>query len=81
VSEPGHKGQRFHVLTREAEGLSLETEQWLERATPKQGSWWLEWGEWLARNSGEPVGPPPMGAPDKGYPATVDAPGRYILEQ
>ena len=80
VSEPGHKGRRYHILTREADGLSFDADEWLERATEKQGSWWLEWGEWLGRRSGEPVAPPSMGAADKGYAPIADAPGHYVLE-
>ena len=81
VSEPGRKGRRYHVLTREADGLSFDPEEWTERATFKDGSWWIEWGEWLAARSGEPAPPPPMGAPDKGYAPIAPAPGYYVLEQ
>ncbi|EQB16732.1 MULTISPECIES: PHA/PHB synthase family protein [Sphingobium] len=80
VSEPGHKGRRYRVLTREVDGPSLDPEEWQQHAEQKQGSWWIEWGEWLAAHSGEAGPPPPMGAPDKGYPALADAPGHYVLE-
>ena len=80
VSEPGHRGRRFHALTREADGLSYDPDDWLTRATPKDGSWWLEWGTWLDARSGEPVAPPPMGNADKGYGPIADAPGHYVLE-
>ncbi|AZI37711.1 putative poly-beta-hydroxybutyrate polymerase [Caenibius tardaugens NBRC 16725] len=81
VSEPGHKGRRYRILTREAGGLSFDADEWLERAAEKQGSWWLEWGEWLEQHSGEPVAPPSMGAADKGYAPIADAPGHYVLER
>ena len=81
VSEPGHKGRRFKVKTREAEGLAYDPEEWQERAERKDGSWWIEWGEWLARHSGAPVAPPPLGAADKGYAPIADAPGHYVLER
>jgi polyhydroxyalkanoate synthase len=80
VSEPGHRGRRFHVLTREADGPSYDPEEWLTRATPKDGSWWLEWGAWLDARSGEFVAPPPMGNAEKGYTPICDAPGHYVLE-
>ena len=80
VSEPGHKGRRYRVLTREVDGTSYDPEEWASRAEQKQGSWWTAWGEWLAARSGEPGAPPPMGAADKGYAAIADAPGHYVLE-
>jgi polyhydroxyalkanoate synthase len=81
VSEPGRKGRRYHVLTREADGLSLDPDEWLARAPVKQGSWWIEWGDWLAARSGEPGAPPATGAPDKGLTPIMPAPGHYVLEQ
>ncbi|MDE8652107.1 PHA/PHB synthase family protein [Novosphingobium album (ex Liu et al. 2023)] len=81
VSEPGHAGRRYRVLTREAGGPSHDPDDWLTRAPQKEGSWWLEWGRWLDARSGEPGAPPPLGAPDKGYPPIADAPGRYVLEK
>ncbi len=80
VSEPGHKGRHYRVLTREADGLSYDADEWTQRAAQKLGSWWLEWGEWLVRHSGEPATPPPVGAPDKGYAPIAEAPGHYVLE-
>ncbi|MCC2978263.1 alpha/beta fold hydrolase [Sphingomonas sp. PL-96] len=81
VSEPGHKGRRYRVLTRAVDGPTYDPEEWELRAEQKQGSWWIEWGEWLARHSGEPIAPPPMGAADKSYGAIADAPGHYVLER
>jgi polyhydroxyalkanoate synthase len=80
VSEPGHKGRRFRVLTRELDGISYDPDEWEMRAAQKQGSWWSEWGDWLAARSGEPVSPPPIGAPDRGYTPIADAPGHYVME-
>ena len=81
VSEPGHKGRRYRVLTRKADGLSYDPEEWEGRAERKQGSWWIEWGEWLGRHSGEPVAPPPTGNSEKNYAPIMDAPGHYVLER
>ena len=80
VSEPGHTGRRYHILTREADGAALDPDEWMAHAPVRDGSWWVAWEEWLAARSGEPVAPPPLGAPDKGYPVLEDAPGRYVLE-
>ncbi|AOH87060.1 poly-beta-hydroxybutyrate polymerase (plasmid) [Sphingomonas panacis] len=81
VSEPGHPGRRYHILTREADGSSLDPAEWLERARPEHGSWWTAWGDWLQRHSGEPIAPPTMGAADKGFAPMGDAPGLYVLER
>jgi polyhydroxyalkanoate synthase len=80
VSEPGHQGRRFRVLARPVDGPSYDPEEWQTRAEQKQGSWWIEWDTWLSQRSGEPIAPPPMGAPDKGYAPIVDAPGQFVLE-
>jgi alcohol dehydrogenase len=80
VSEPGHKGRRYHILTREADAAALDPDDWVIRAPVRDGSWWVAWGEWLGEHSGEPTAPPAMGAPDKGYPVLEDAPGRFVLE-
>ncbi|AHE53574.1 MULTISPECIES: PHA/PHB synthase family protein [Sphingomonadaceae] len=80
VSEPGHKGRRYHILTRETDGAALDPDEWMALAPVREGSWWVGWEEWLRAHSGEPIAPPPLGAPDKGYPILEDAPGRYVLE-
>lgn len=81
VSEPGHKGRHYRVLTRPQDGGYVEPDAWEERAEPRIGSWWTEWAAWLAARSGAPVPLPPLGAADKGFPALADAPGAYVLEQ
>ena len=81
VSEPGHNGRRYRVLTRETDGLSYDPEEWERHAEKKQGSWWTDWGDWLASRSGAPGAPPSMGAADKGYAPIADAPGHYVLER
>jgi polyhydroxyalkanoate synthase len=80
VSEPGHKGRRYHILTREADSAALDPDDWVVRAPVRDGSWWVAWGEWLGAHSGEPTVPPAVGARDKGYLVLEDAPGRYVLE-
>jgi polyhydroxyalkanoate synthase len=53
---------------------------WSALAPQKQGSWWPQWVTWLAARSGNPVGPPDLGAADASL-ATVDAPGSYVLQE
>lgn len=81
VSEPGHRNRRYEVLTRSLDGPSWDPAEWREAAEKKQGSWWVEWGRWLDARSGDPVAPPPMGAPASGYLVLADAPGLYVLEK
>jgi polyhydroxyalkanoate synthase len=47
----------------------------------REGSWWPEWQSWLAERSSERVPPPPIGAPEQGYPVLADAPGTYVLQE
>ena len=79
VSEPGHNGRSFQVMTRKHGEHYVDPETWLAQAPRKAGSWWPEWTAWLSAHSGEPVAPPSMGARD--YPVLADAPGRYVLQQ
>jgi len=80
VSEPGHDGRSFQVLTKAEMDRYLDPDAFLETAPRKQGSWWPEWVGWLSARSGEPVAPPAMGAPQAGYAPLGDAPGSYVLQ-
>jgi len=55
-----------------------DPDEWLEGATRHEGSWWLDWIPWLTKRSGRLVNPRKMGSDT--YPATIDAPGTYVLE-
>jgi polyhydroxyalkanoate synthase len=79
VSEPGHRGRSYQVMTRPAEGAYVDADAYLAQAPQKDGSWWPEWQRWLAAHSSARVAPPPIGAPDKGYPPIDAAPGSYVL--
>ena len=81
VSEPGHPGRHYKVLTRAAANSGFDPDTWLERARPEQGSWWTEWARWLDARSGALGEPPALGASDKGYPPIDNAPGRYVMEK
>jgi polyhydroxyalkanoate synthase len=81
VSEPGHPRRNYQTATRKAGEKHLDPETWQAVAPQQEGSWWPAWQAWLMGHSGERVPPPPMGAPDKGYPPLGDAPGRYVLQE
>ncbi|MES2563157.1 MAG: class I poly(R)-hydroxyalkanoic acid synthase [Pseudomonadota bacterium] len=58
------------------EKLDADPEQWLEGATQHAGSWWADWGRWIAKHRGEQV---PARTPGEGdLKALADAPGSYV---
>jgi polyhydroxyalkanoate synthase len=75
VSEPGHDGRSYQVATRGRDVPHVDAEAWLAQTPRREGSWWPEWQQWLARHSGAPAAPPPMGA------ALGEAPGDYVLQR
>jgi polyhydroxyalkanoate synthase len=79
VSEPGHPRRSYQVATAKEGDSYIDPDTWQLLTPHKEGSWWPEWEAWLARNSGEPTAPPPMGAPERGYTPLYDAPGTYVL--
>lgn len=79
VSEPGHRGRRFRIATRQPGDRYVDSERWLAHAKPVDGSWWPAWASWLeCRSEAKRVPPPPMGAPERGLVPLGPAPGRYI---
>jgi polyhydroxyalkanoate synthase len=56
--------------------LPQDPAEWLEGATQHAGSWWPDWGRWLARHGGKKV---PARQPGAGKLASLeDAPGSYV---
>lgn len=83
ISEPGRANRRYRVAVKLAGAPCRTPEQWAEQATPREGSWWEAWAEWLATHSSvDPLSAPLVpGAPEQGYPALADAPGTYIHQR
>jgi polyhydroxyalkanoate synthase len=82
VSEPGHRGRRYHVATRGVNARYVSPDAWLTSAKLVQGSWWPEWARWLeARSSAERVAPPEMGAPARNLMPLGPAPGTYVFQR
>lgn len=75
VSPPGKANRRYQISTRSHHAPYIDPETWLASMPAHQGSWWPEWGRWLAARAGDMVPPPPMGE------ALCDAPGSYVLEK
>jgi len=53
-------------------------DHWRAQAEEREGSWWEDWGRWLAEQCGPPGAPPPVAT--GAYPKLADAPGTYVLE-
>ncbi len=78
VSEPGHPRRHFRIHMRDAGGHTRGPDEWQRDTPPQDGSWWVEWNQWLGGHSTKNIAPPPMGVP--GFAPLCDAPGTYVLE-
>ena len=81
VSEPGHPGRHFRIASTTADAAFRDPCDWLAVNAAKDGSWWIDFSNWLAARSGEPVKPPHLGAPSGAYKALCDAPGTYVMQR
>lgn len=75
VSEPNHPRRHYHIHTDDHRDPTLSPEDWRAQATRVEGSWWPQWGQWLAAHSGEKTAP--LSMPE----ALCDAPGTYIHQR
>jgi polyhydroxyalkanoate synthase len=80
VSEPGHPHRSYQYATRLADEPYVDPDTWQAAMPVQEGSWWPTWRSWLAKRSSGGGEPPPLGAPQCGYPPLVDAPGTYVLQ-
>jgi polyhydroxyalkanoate synthase len=81
VSEPGHPHRSYQMASRQPGDPYVDPETWQAVTPEREGSWWPAWQGWLERHSGALGPPPPLGAPERGYPPLGAAPGGYVLEQ
>ncbi len=81
VSEIGHPRRHFRIGTKPEHARYLDPETWLEETPKNEGSWWPALADWLKASSGEPIAPPPMGAPKAGMAPLCPAPGTYVLQK
>jgi polyhydroxyalkanoate synthase len=79
LSEPGHPGRSFQVMTRKHGDHYLDPETFMMQAPHRNGSWWPVWADWLTARCGAQTAPPPIGVP--GCALLCDAPGTYVFEQ
>ena len=59
--------------------LTDDADDWFARAESHPGSWWPDWGTWLAPHGGA-MRPAPKTLGSARNPTLDTAPGRYVLE-
>ncbi len=74
VINPEEGGKYPHWTSSELTG---DAQSWFASAQKMEGSWWSDWDQWLAPQSGNQVKARTVGR-TKAYPAIEDAPGRYV---
>jgi len=79
ISGPGSDGRHFRLAHDAPEEGYVDPDAWIARTEPREGFWWSAWSDWLDARCGEPVAPPPCGAPGQGYRRLGPAPGEYVL--
>ena len=72
VNPPAAKKYSYWTNAKKA----ADPDAWFDGATRHDGSWWPDWGRWLARRGGGKVAARVPG--DGGLPAIEDAPGSYV---
>src|SRR5262249_43366627 len=80
VSEIGHRGRSYQVMTRPAEGRYVDPDTWVTTAQRKDGSWWPEWKAWLDDRSGVPVDVTALDDRVGRTASLSPAPGTYVLQ-
>ncbi len=74
VNPPARKKYQFW-----AGGSAPTLKDWIAQATETPGSWWPDWGKWLAAYSGEKI--PARDPSDGPLKPTENAPGSYVTNR
>jgi polyhydroxyalkanoate synthase subunit PhaC len=77
INPPG-KGKGGY-WTNDAAPCPATADEWLTGAQKHEGSWWIDWSDWLQARSGERISAPPVGS--AAHPPICEAPGTYVLEK
>lgn len=81
ISEPGHEGREYRIMTRGEGEHHLSPNAWQEAAEAREGSWWPALIEWLGERSSGDTDPPGTGAASGSYTARGPAPGTYVHQR
>ncbi len=74
VNPPGNP-KAYHWI---APAIAETGDEWLDSSAKLPGSWWESWAKWCGERSGDLV-PAPRKLGSKQHPATIDAPGDYVV--
>ncbi len=75
----GYQNSSYHTAQRAYGADYIDPDSWLLAATPRQGSWWPQWQQWLTKLSSSKQHPAAISG-DLALTLTDldDAPGRYV---
>lgn len=76
VSEPAHPGRSYRIHERKRQAAFLGPDEWLAVASPREGSWWIAWHDWLVKHSHGTRVPAPL--TDQ---SLAEAPGTYVFQK
>jgi polyhydroxyalkanoate synthase len=80
VAPPSEEGHSYRVLEKAREASYVGPDEWFREAPRRDGSWWPEWGRFLAGHSGEPISARGPDRPAQDGLVLENAPGRYVME-
>jgi polyhydroxyalkanoate synthase len=80
VSEIGHEGRSYQVMTKPADGQYRDPDAWQSEAPRKDGSWWPEWTAWLDQRSGAFIDAERRDDSGDAAASLGQAPGTYVLQ-
>jgi polyhydroxyalkanoate synthase len=78
VINPAKRNKRSHWVSAAGQRkLPRDAQRWFDTAIERPGSWWPDWAQWLARQSGPLVAAPRRHGNSR-YKPIEPAPGRYV---
>ena len=77
---PASKNKRSYWINNDYDTIAgLKFSDWKNNTSEKQGSWWIDWDQWLSKNNGKLI-PRQKKYGDKNHKVIEKAPGRYVRE-